>query len=101
MQGLVAGLTLSERFHLIRQLGVGGMGEIWLADDRQLEEQIAIKILSPALSDSVGFVDLLRDECRKARGLVHPNIVRVYDFHAADDIQKNILLVCTDSAVAV
>jgi len=86
MQGLVAGLTLSERFHLIRQLGVGGMGEIWLADDRQLEEQIAIKILSPALSDSVGFVDLLRDECRKARGLVHPNIVRVYDFHAADDL---------------
>jgi hypothetical protein len=86
MQGLVAGLTISERFHLIRQLGVGGMGEIWLADDRQLEERVAIKILSPALSDSGGFVDLLRDECRKARALVHPNIVRVYDFHADDKL---------------
>ena len=86
MQGLVAGLTLSERFELIRQLGVGGMGEIWLADDQQLEERVAIKILSPALSDSDGFVDLLREECRKARALVHPNIVRVYDFHADDDL---------------
>ena len=86
MQGLVAGLILSERFHLIRQLGVGGMGEIWLADDQQLQERIAIKILSPALSDSDGFVDLLRDECRKARALVHPNIVRVYDFHADEKL---------------
>jgi serine/threonine protein kinase/tetratricopeptide (TPR) repeat protein len=82
MQGLVAGLILSDRFELIRQLGVGGMGEIWLADDQQLKEQIAIKILSPTLRDAEGFVDLMRDECRKARGLVHPNIVRVFDFHA-------------------
>ena len=81
MQGLVAGLTLSERFHLIRQLGVGGMGEIWLAADQQLGESVAIKVLSPKLGDSHKFVDLLRDECRKARGLVHPNIVRVHDFH--------------------
>ena len=86
MQGLVAGLILSDRFELIRQLGVGGMGEIWLADDQQLKEQIAIKILSPTLRDSEGFVDLLRDECRKARGLVHPNIVRVFDFHADDGL---------------
>lgn len=85
MQGLVAGLTLSERFHLIRQLGVGGMGEIWLADDRQLGEPVAIKVLSPTLGDSEGFISLLRDECRRARGLVHPNIVRVHDFHADDN----------------
>jgi tetratricopeptide (TPR) repeat protein len=86
MQGLVAGLILSERFQLIRQLGVGGMGEIWLADDQQLGERVATKILSPALSHSEGFVDLLRDECRKARALVHPNIVRVYDFHTDDKL---------------
>ena len=84
MQGLVAGLELAERFVLIRQLGKGGMGEIWLAEDSQLQERVALKVLDTALSKSAGFVDLLQQECRKARGLVHPNIVRVYDFHPDD-----------------
>ena len=86
MQGLVAGLTLSERFHLIRQLGVGGMGEIWLAEDEQLGERVALKILNPTFAQSEDFIDLLRDECRKARALVHPNIVRVFDFHIEDPL---------------
>jgi tetratricopeptide (TPR) repeat protein len=84
MQGLVAGLTLAERFTLIRRLGKGGMGEIWLADDRQLQEQVALKLLNSPAHQSDAFVNLLREECRKARGLVHPNIVRVYDFHAVE-----------------
>jgi tetratricopeptide (TPR) repeat protein len=87
MQRLVAGLSLDERFSLIRQLGRGGMGEVWLAEDRQLKEQVALKILSSPDAPSEGldaFVELLRQECRKARGLVHPNIVCVYDFHAGD-----------------
>ena len=81
MQGLVVGLTLAERFTLIRQLGKGGMGEIWLADDQQLHEQVALKLLTSPDHQSGAFVNLLRQECRKARSLVHPNIVRVYDFH--------------------
>jgi len=84
MQGLVAGLELAERFVLIRQLGKGGMGEIWLAEDSRLQERVALKVLDTALNKSAGFVDLLQQECRKARGLVHPNIVRVYDFHPDD-----------------
>jgi serine/threonine protein kinase/tetratricopeptide (TPR) repeat protein len=83
MQGLVAGLTLAERFTLIRQLGTGGMGEIWLADDQQLHEQVALKLLNSPEHQSDTFVDLLRQECSKARGLVHPNIVRIYDFHSS------------------
>jgi len=82
MQGLIAELNLAERFVLIRRLGKGGMGEIWLAEDVQLQVRVALKILDPSLSGSAGFVDLLQQECRKARGLVHPNIVRVYDFHS-------------------
>lgn len=59
------------------------MGEIWLARDLQLDEQVALKLLSQTFSQP-SFVDLLRQECRKARTLVHPNIVRVHDFHASD-----------------
>jgi tetratricopeptide (TPR) repeat protein len=84
MQGLEAGLTLAERFTLIRQLGKGGMGEIWLADDLQLHEQVALKLLNSPDHQTDAFADLLRQECRKARGLVHPNIVRIYDFHSVE-----------------
>jgi len=85
MQGLSAGLTFSDRFTLVRRLGGGGMGEVWLAEDSELAEPVALKLLDPALSASTGFVDLLRQECSRARSLVHPNIVRVFDFHAADE----------------
>ena len=85
MQGLVAGLRLIDRFELIRQLGVGGMGEVWLAHDVELDEDVALKILAPALADQAGYINLLKEECRKARQLVHPNIVRVYDIHSAPD----------------
>ncbi len=61
------------------------MGEVWLADDSELADRVALKLLDPRFSESAGFVDLLRRECSQARSLVHPNIVRVFDFHAADE----------------
>ena len=85
MQGLSAGLTFSDRFTLVRRLGGGGMGEVWLVEDSELVDPVALKLLEPRLSASSGFVDLLRQECSRARSLVHPNIVRVFDFHAADE----------------
>ncbi|MFW2405798.1 MAG: protein kinase domain-containing protein [Gammaproteobacteria bacterium] len=85
MQGLSAGLTISDRFTLVRRLGAGGMGEVWLADDSELADRVALKLLDPRFADSPGFVDLLRRECSQARSLVHPNIVRVFDFHATDE----------------
>ena len=77
MRELEEGQTLGTRFRLIRRLGKGGMGEVWLAEDCELAETVALKILDPELAGSTGFVELLRAECRIARGLVHPNIVRV------------------------
>ncbi|MFQ5635155.1 MAG: serine/threonine-protein kinase, partial [Gammaproteobacteria bacterium] len=61
------------------------MGEVWLADDAELADRVALKLLDPRLSESAACVDLLRRECSRARSLVHPNIVRVFDFHAAGD----------------
>lgn len=81
MLDLVQGQQLSSRFFLVQALGKGGMGEVWLAEDRELKERVALKILDAKLAESKGMVNLLRNECRNSRRLVHPNIVRVYDFH--------------------
>ena len=81
MTELAPGQHLAARFRLDRLLGRGGMGQVWLAQDEELNEAVALKILDAVLVDRPGMLDLLRHECRQARRLVHPNIVRVFDFH--------------------
>jgi serine/threonine protein kinase len=82
MSELESGRTLAGRFILERSLGKGGMAEVWLVRDRELDEELVAKILPPGTDDDR--VALLRRECRQARRLVHPNIVRVFDFHRGD-----------------
>ncbi len=60
------------------------MGQVWLVWDLELEIQIAIKILNPQLASDPDRINLLKNECRNTRLLVHPNIVRVFDFHRSD-----------------
>ncbi len=79
MAELASGQSLASRFTLIRPLGRGGMGEVWVARDESLGTQVVTKIVPPgATSEQIA---LLRQECRNARRLSHPNIVRVFDFH--------------------
>ena len=81
MTELAEGLSLGTRFRLVSMLGEGGMGQVWLATDIDRNTTVALKILNAELAAQQGFVDLLKDECAKASGLLHPNIVRVYEAH--------------------
>ena len=84
MLHLESGSRLCSRFILIRPLGQGGMGEVWLARDSELDQEVVTKVV-PA-DASAATIDLLRQECRNARRLSHPNIVRVFDFHQCDGV---------------
>ena len=77
---------LLARFSLLEMIGQGGMGQVWLVWDLELETQVAIKILNPRLTSRPDRVELLKNECRNTRRLVHPNIVRVFDFHRFKDL---------------
>jgi tetratricopeptide (TPR) repeat protein len=59
------------------------MAQVWLVRDLELDEEVVAKILPPGASPDR--VALLRRECRQARKLTHPNIVRVFDLHQGDD----------------
>ena len=73
------------RFTLIRELGRGGMGVVWLAQDTRLDEQVALKFLPPEVAaDPVALNDLRRETARSHR-LTHPNIIRLHDFHEQPD----------------
>ena len=75
-----AGQRVFQRFYLKRTLGDGGSGVVWLAQDRVLEHEVALKFLLPHLLHDRAAVERLKHETRRNLKLSHPNIVRIHDF---------------------
>ena len=73
------GRILDGRYQLGSLLGVGGMASVYLATDRVLERQVAVKVLSLSDAQDGLFVERFRREARAAARLNHPNIVAVFD----------------------
>ena len=73
------GRILDGRYQLGSLLGVGGMASVYLATDRVLERQVAVKVLSPPYAQDPVFVERFGREARAAAQLSHPNIVAVFD----------------------
>lgn len=78
---LESGQELSARFVLVRRLGAGGSGSVWLARDNQLGHLVALKILADDLVQEVSAVAALQRECERVRTLNHPNILQVEAMH--------------------
>jgi formylglycine-generating enzyme required for sulfatase activity/predicted Ser/Thr protein kinase len=79
LRGLRAGLKVFDRYKLIRQLGRGGMGVVWLGHDEKLDLDIALKFLPDNLVGDESALADLRHETRRCMKLHHTNIVHVYD----------------------
>lgn len=75
--------ALHDRYDVQRQVGQGGMATVFLAQDRKHRRQVAIKLLRPDLSATIGAERFLREIETSAR-LQHPHIIPVYDSGAAD-----------------
>jgi predicted Ser/Thr protein kinase len=72
--------TLRDQFEVIRPLGRGGMGVVYLARERGLERLVAIKVLLPEVSATEESRERFRREARTAARLTHPNILPLYAF---------------------
>jgi len=70
---------LGGQYRLLRLLGRGGMGAVYLARDLTLEREVAIKVVTPA-ADARGLYDRFRREAKTAAKLSHPNIVPLHAF---------------------
>ena len=71
--------ALEGRYQILQELGRGGMGIVFQAHDKQLNEQVAIKILSPLLSNDTDALDRMKREVSAARRITHPNVIRIHD----------------------
>lgn len=73
-------------YHVLSRLGKGGMAQVFLAEQKSLGRLVALKILRPELAEDPSYVKRFHNEARAAAGLVHPNIVQIYEVGQADGI---------------
>jgi beta-lactam-binding protein with PASTA domain/predicted Ser/Thr protein kinase len=73
------GTIVDERYRLEEKIGTGGMADVWLAADKELDREVAVKILHDRFAQDKEFVERFRREAQSAAGLQHPNVVSIYD----------------------
>ena len=77
------GEVLADRYRIVNRVGKGGMGEVYRADDLELQQPVALKFLPEALQEDPERLSRFRREVRLARQVSHPNVCRVYDIGEA------------------
>jgi tetratricopeptide (TPR) repeat protein len=78
---LQAGEVLAERFKLVRFLAKGGMGEVYEAEDLELHESVAVKMVRPELLREPRILDRFKREVHLAKMVTHPNVCRIFDLY--------------------
>ena len=79
------GKTLSH-YVIVRPLGAGGMGEVYLARDQHLDREVAVKVLLRGSLDDPGARDRFRREAHVLSRLSHPGVATIFDFDRQDEI---------------
>jgi len=75
-----SGQKVFRRYTLVRVLGRGGMGIVWLARDDELERDVALKFLPEMIVRDPAVLSDLKRETKRSLELTHPHIVRIHDF---------------------
>ncbi len=73
------GMMIGNRYEIIEKIGTGGMSDVYKAKCHKLNRFVAMKVLKQEFSENANFVSKFRIEAQAAAGLMHPNIVNVYD----------------------
>ncbi len=73
------GMMIGDRYEILEKIGTGGMSDVYKAKCHKLNRFVAVKVLKQEFSENANFVSKFRVEAQAAAGLMHPNIVNVYD----------------------
>ncbi len=76
---IVPGMVLNQRYEIIKEIGVGGMGHVYKARDRDLDEMVALKVLRAEISTDPVIQKRFLREIKVTRMIAHPYVVKVFD----------------------
>jgi hypothetical protein len=79
------GSVLADRYHVLKQLGAGGMGRVYLAEHVKMGRPSAIKVLHPAMAADAEAISRFNREASNASRIDHPNVAAIYDFGETHD----------------
>lgn len=81
------GTVLGGRYEIVAQLGQGGMGAVYKAHDREVQRDVALKVIRPELVDAPSVLQRFKQELILARDVTHPNVVRIYDIGEVEGVK--------------
>src|SRR5258708_21794266 len=82
----LVGRVLADRYHILKRIGEGGMGRVYLGEHVKMNRQCAIKVMSPSMvNDSESAARFAREASNAAR-IIHPNVAAVFDFGQSDGL---------------
>jgi len=100
-ESLTPGVVLADRFEVVRFLGRGGMGEVFEARDRELDQWVALKVLRPEIALDPPMLARFRREIQLSRQVTHPNVCRIFDLfrHRDPDSGEELLFLTMELLV--
>ncbi len=81
----LVGQVIADRYHVLKQLGEGGMGRVYLAEHVKMGRRSAIKVMNPSLVHDPDAVSRFNREAANASRITHPNVCAIYDFGETSD----------------
>src|SRR5712692_4036736 len=87
LKPLILGTILGERYEIIKLLGQGGMGAVYQAHDRELDRQVALKVIRKDMAANPEILRRFKQELILARQITHKNVIRFFDLGQADGIK--------------
>jgi TolB-like protein/Tfp pilus assembly protein PilF/predicted Ser/Thr protein kinase len=79
LEELRTGSLFANRFHIIEELGQGGMGKVYRALDKELNEEVALKLIRPEIASDARTLERFRNELKNARKISHKNVGRMHE----------------------
>ena len=76
----LVGQVIADRYHVIKKLGEGGMGQVYLAEHVKMGRRSAIKVMNPSMIHDPDAIARFNREAANATRITHPNVCAVYDF---------------------
>ena len=81
------GVLFDNRYRIIEEIGRGGMGLVFKAEDTELNITVALKIIHPRYSSNPAFIERFKKETLTARSITHENVIRIHDLGEAENIK--------------